>query len=143
MTTRFVLDASVPLTWFLDEAPEQAAYAQAVARFIQEANPVCVVPAIWHVEVAGVLLAAHRDQRRRFSGAKLGSALEVLEGFSLETHHFPHEPREIVGLARQYQLQTADALYFDLARAQRIPIATLDRGLRSACARFGVELLTL
>lgn len=143
MTTRFVLDASVALTWFLDEAPEQVAYAQAVARFIQEGNPVCVVPAIWHVEVAGVLLAAHRDPRRRFSGAKLGSALEVLEGFSLETHHFPHEPREIVGLARQYQLQTADALYFDLARSQRIPIATFDRGLRSACERFGVELLTL
>lgn len=61
MTTRFVLDASVALTWFLDEAPEQAAYAQAVARLIREENPVCAVPAIWHVEVAGVLLAAHRD----------------------------------------------------------------------------------
>lgn len=66
----------------------------------------------------------------------------MLEGFSLETHHFPYEPREIVGLARQYQPQAADALYFDLARSQRLPIATYDRGLRSACERFGVERLT-
>lgn len=141
MTARFVLDANVALTWFLDEAPAQVAYARAVARFIQEGNAVCVVPAIWHVEVAAVLLAAHRDTRRRFSGAKLGAALEALEGFPLETHHFPHEPRAIIGLARQYHLQTADALYFDLARSQRLPIATFDRGVRAACERFGVELL--
>ncbi|MBI3916252.1 MAG: type II toxin-antitoxin system VapC family toxin [Betaproteobacteria bacterium] len=141
MTSRFVLDANVPLTWFLDEEPEQAAYAQAVARIIQEGNPVCVVPAIWHVEVATVLLAAHRDSRRRFSSAKLGAALEVLHGFSLETHHFPHEPRQIVMLARQYHLQTADALHFDLARTQRLPIATFDRGIRDACRQFDVDLL--
>jgi len=34
-----------------------------------------------------------------------------------------------------------DAAYFELARRLRVPIASIDEGIRTACDVFGVELL--
>jgi predicted nucleic acid-binding protein len=34
-----------------------------------------------------------------------------------------------------------DAVYFELARRLRVPIASIDEGIRTACDSFGVELL--
>jgi len=38
-------------------------------------------------------------------------------------------------------LSAYDAVYLDLARRERLPLATLDEKLRAAAARAGVELL--
>jgi hypothetical protein len=55
---RFVLDANVALTWFLSEGETQTAYSLLVLEDAVEGNT-CVVPGLWHVEVAARLITAH------------------------------------------------------------------------------------
>ena len=66
-----------------------------------------------------------------------------MAGLKLEVPHRSETCAEVVRLAQTYNLQGYDAVYFDLARERGLPIATLDRGIRSASRRFGVELLEL
>ena len=45
---RFVLDASVALTWFLSEGEAQTAYSLLVLEDAVDGNT-CVVPGLWHI----------------------------------------------------------------------------------------------
>lgn len=143
MAETFVLDASVALSWFIRQTESQRRYAEAVLNLIQEADTVCVVPSIWHYETAAVLLRAHRDKAARFGKVKLERALATLDSLSLETHHQAIETADLVNMGLVYHLQGYDALYFDLAKVNRLPIATFDRGILTACKRFGVERLSV
>jgi predicted nucleic acid-binding protein len=48
--------------------------------------------------------------------------------------------RRVVELAKRYQLQGYDALYFGLAKSLSIPLATLDNGHRQAAKQHAVSL---
>jgi len=143
MAETFVLDASVTLAWFIRQTEEQRRYAETVLNLIHEADTVCVVPSVWHYETGAVLLREHRDKAARFGKAKLLKALATLNGLSIETHHQAIETEAVVNLGMAYHLQGYDALYFDLAKVNGLPIATFDRGILAACKRFGVERLAL
>lgn len=67
-------------------------------------------------------------------------ALRTFRTIPLETHKEAPAVGEIVELARRYHLQAGDAIYFDLAHASGLPIATLDGGLRTAAKAHGVKL---
>ena len=67
-------------------------------------------------------------------------ALRTFVAISLETHKQAPAVGAIVDLARRYHLQAGDAIYFDLAYASELPIATLDGGLRTAAKAHGVKL---
>ena len=43
--------------------------------------------------------------------------------------------------ARAFQLTAYEAVYLDLARREHLPLTTLDKGLRTAAEKAGVELL--
>lgn len=137
---RFVLDANVALTWFLDEEPEQVAYAASVLQLLP--SSVCVVPALWHYEVAGRLLRARRNSRVNFGAARLTAALAALDAFALETHQIALEVTRLVELAQRYYLTPYDAVYLQLAKALGLPLASFDGGMCSACKSHGVKLLT-
>jgi predicted nucleic acid-binding protein len=49
--------------------------------------------------------------------------------------------REILRLARELRLTRYDAMYIALALKERLPLATLDKGLRAAARKAGVALL--
>jgi predicted nucleic acid-binding protein len=49
--------------------------------------------------------------------------------------------RQTFATARAFHLSAYDAVYLDLARRERLPLATLDDRLRNAAARAGVEAL--
>src|SRR5215469_8479749 len=49
--------------------------------------------------------------------------------------------RESLATARALQLSAYDAVYLDLARRVKLPLATLDEQLRAAAGHAGVELL--
>ncbi|PYT79312.1 MAG: hypothetical protein DMG40_16580 [Acidobacteria bacterium] len=51
--------------------------------------------------------------------------------------------RELVALARTYQLTVYDAVYLELARRGGLPLATLDKSLRAVTSEAGVKLLEL
>lgn len=138
---RFVLDAGVALVWFLrDEDPEIVRYAAGVLETVEQRSAQAVVPWMWHHEVAAVLL--RRRRAHKLSIEAFEAALEVLGAMSIETHQQAYDVITIVERAQRYGVQVGDALYFDLASSLGLPIATVDRGLRSAARAHGVRLVT-
>ena len=73
MNTSFVVDASVGFAWFYQgqATPETDQLLNEVA-----AGATVVVPALWYLEMANVLLMAQR--RHRLTAAQRRSALEQL-----------------------------------------------------------------
>ncbi len=139
MAIELVLDASVSLAWFLKETPARAAYAAAVSAAAAD-GAVLHVPVQWGIEMGHVLL---RERRRKvLTRAKLRQALEDLESLDIRAHLELFGAREVVELAERYHLQGYDALYFDLARVLKLPLATLDHGHRQATKVHGVALFT-
>jgi predicted nucleic acid-binding protein len=133
----FIVDASVSLTWcFADEWTNEAealldrAKAEAV-----------LVPSIWPMEMANMLVMALR--RNRIEQRDLEMAIMLLERLEIEvdpeaaTRAFA----EIVALARQFRLTSYDAAYLDLALREGLPLATRDTHLASAARRAGVEVI--
>ena len=136
--TRFVLDASVSLSWFLDQPV--APYAVQVRRALL-GGARAAVPALWHLEMAngfavaerrGILSAADADAslvqiRQLLSG--------VIEG---EADFVPLQ--DAFQAARSSGLSAYDAVYLQMARRHALPLATLDSQLRAAAARAGVAM---
>lgn len=135
---RFVLDASVTLSWFVDRPASP--YAERVKQqLIQGAR--AVVPTLWHSEVANGFAVAER--RRVLTSSDVNDSLNSLEGLlaqAIETSPGLTTMREALTLARRFQLSAYDALYLDTARLQNLSLATLDAALSEAAARAGVEL---
>ncbi len=129
MAIELVLDASVSLAWFLKENPERAAYAAAVSAAAAD-GAILHVPVQWGIEMGHVLLREHR--RKVLNRVKLEQAFEDLDSFDIRVHLELFTARRVVELARRYHLQGYDALYFDLARTLRLPLATLDHDHRQA-----------
>jgi predicted nucleic acid-binding protein len=67
--------------------------------------------------------------------------LEVLLGMVIESDSALASVRQALTTARTFRLSAYDAVYLDLARRERLPLATLDEPLRAATARAGVTLL--
>lgn len=137
---RFVLDANVALTWFLSEGEAQTAYSLLVLEDAVDANT-CVVPGLWHIEVAGRLMRARRNRSEGFGPARMGNALRLLDALDLETHQFALAVTDVAQLAASYHLSAHDAVYFHLAKSLDLPIASFDGGIRTACRSHGVRLL--
>jgi predicted nucleic acid-binding protein len=137
-----VLDASVALAWFIDRDPERKSYAYNVVMAFARGEIEFHVPDLFFTEVANGLLKAHRNKERRFTRDMLNEAVEYLDKSVNDIHALGMDVLQSVERAVQYNLQAYDTVYFDLARTMEYPIATLDKGIRSACERFNVELFT-
>jgi predicted nucleic acid-binding protein len=136
--TRFALDASVTLSWILDNPVPP--YANRVRQDLLSGAR-AVVPPLWHAEVANVLAISER--RRIFSAVDVDSALQFLDQIAqqgIETEDSITLLRTAFTTARNYALSTYDGIYLDLATRLSLPLATLDRALRSAATKAGVQL---
>lgn len=134
----FVLDASTSLALYLPNTPEQEAYATKVFTLIAT-GAVPAIPHIWSIEVASVLIKAKRSGA--ISRTTLDRAMGFLDGFSAEIHHIDMRISYLVEIAHRYTLSGYDAVYFDMAKKMDIPLASLDKGHRSACKAHGVKLI--
>ncbi len=135
---RVVLDASVALSWFLDNPVPD--YAIAVRGAIVNGTR-AVVPSLWHLEIANTLVVAER--RRMLVRDALVRSLKDIEqivGESIDTRNDLVSIRQAVTTARTYDLTAYDAVYLDMARHEALPLATLDHVLRAAAGRAGVDL---
>ena len=136
---RFVLDASVALRWFLDHPVP--VYANRVKQFLLKGSR-AVVPALWHLEMSNALVLSER--RSILTGADVDQATIDLEQFVaqvVDTDSSIISVRQSMATARAFQLHAYDAAYLDLARRERLRLATLDDQLRAAATRAGVELV--
>jgi predicted nucleic acid-binding protein len=135
---RLVLDASVALSWFLENPVPD--YSSAV-RAALVSGIRAVVPALWHLEVANTLVVAER--RLMLAADVLVRSLNDIEQITMESIDTVNDlvsVRQAITTARTYDVSSYDAVYLDTARHEGLPLATLDRSLRTAAGRAGVEL---
>ena len=95
---------------------------------------------LWPLEALGGLLAAER--RRRVTPAKgieLTALLRELP-IVLDAHTAEQAWEAAAAPAKRHRLTVYDAAYLELAQ-RRLPLATLDRDLRTAAAAVGVDIL--
>ena len=134
-----VLDSSVALSWcFEDElTPATRAVLEQVTR------EGAAAPSLWPLEVLNVLAAAER--RQRLTAAQRHTMAERLRELpvKLDTQTASQAWSGTLRLADRHGLTLYDASYLELADRLRLPLATLDRELRTAATTQGVALLGL
>lgn len=133
---RFVLDCSVSAAWCLkDEASDEA---RRYLGLLSEGE--AVVPALWTVEMTNVLV--HAERRKRMTGEDAALALDLLDQLPIViVEAGTNVMRRVRAVAFRHGLTAYDASYLDLAIERRIPLASLDRGLRAAAKAARVSLL--
>ena len=138
--SRFVVDASVVLTWCFPG--ENAAMAQHVAGMFKRGGT-AVAPSFWPHEVLNALLVG--EKRKRISKELVRSFLDDVARLPIALEQFPAGVvfDRIQQLSREHGLTAYDAAYLDLALESGIPIATLDEDLVRACKRARAKLVQL
>lgn len=137
--TAFVLDNSVAMRWLLasNKVSDQR-YAESVLRSL--ANAEAVVPNLWHLEAANVLLSAANRKELEIS---------AVERFTVQLENLPITvdtltANQVFGhsmsLAKAYRLSSYDAAYLELALREGLPLATLDKDLLKAARRSDIEI---
>ena len=93
------------------------------------------------MEVSNGLLMA--EKRKRIQSADTSRALALLESLPIDVdgQTAQRATGETLNLARAYGLTVYDAAYMELAIREAVPLATLDRGLQTACELAGVARL--
>lgn len=137
--SRFVIDASVVLTWCFPD--ENAALAQHVAERFKRGDT-GLAPSFWPHEVLNALLSG--EKRKRITGTLAQSFLDDLVVLPIALEQLSREVvfDRIQSLSRKYGLTAYDAAYLDLAMENGLPLATLDEDLTRASCRAGVELVS-
>jgi predicted nucleic acid-binding protein len=137
---RFVLDASIALAWFLDRPTAQ--YADHVRQLLLRGSR-AVVPALWQLEIAnGFITAERRGLLTSFNTTEALQSLDVVIAQAIEIIQEPASMRRVLHAAREFRLTAYDAVYLEMALRQQLPLATLDRELRTAASKAGVEIVS-
>lgn len=131
----FVIDASVAMAWcFEDEVTDDT---EAVLDRLRSEQ--AIVPAIWPLEVANVLLVAER--RGRISEAQINRFIRLLGQLPIKLDDAGSDLAGVVATGRVHGLSSYDASYLLLAERAGLPLATLDARLGGAATQAGVPLL--
>jgi len=130
----FVLDTSVTLGALFKD--EQDAYSLAVLGTLEDA--VAVVPPLWHLELGNILGRALKA--RRMTAPDLVQAWERLSALAIQVVATPDDARHWAERSLEWDLSAYDCCYLELARQQRLPLATKDAQLAAAAKRIGVSL---
>jgi predicted nucleic acid-binding protein len=130
----FVLDCSMTMSWcFEDESND---YTDSILESLKNAK--AIVPSIWSLEVANVLLLSKKHKRiTDIECSSFMDALSVLPIFidSSTTNRAMHS---IFILANQVELTIYDATYLELAIREKIPLLTLDKQLLKAAKKLHI-----
>lgn len=130
----FVLDCSMTMAWcFEDEGNE---YTDAVLDSLKDA--IAIVPTIWSLEVANVLLLSKRKKRiTEIQAASFIDALSTLP-IAIDQTTTARSMHSIFTLATQLDLTIYDAAYIELAIREKIPLLTLDKELIKAAKKLHI-----
>ena len=140
--TDFVLDNSVAMRWHLPTAkPLDQHYAERVLSTLAEVDT--LVPSLWHLEAANVLLGA--EKREQTGLGEIEIFLTQLDSLPIHVDGLTAQQcfSRTISIARAYGLSSYDAAYLELAIRSGLPIATLDKDLRKAAteAKVGIYLV--
>lgn len=134
----FVLDASFALTWCFQDEVTAITDAQLDALIN---GAIAIAPPIWPLEVANAIRTAER--RGRLRSQQTDEFMDLVCGLPIEIAQISstHTFRSVFRLAQEQGLTVYDASYLYLAAEMNLPLATLDRLLRSSAVRIGVRLV--
>jgi predicted nucleic acid-binding protein len=131
-----VIDTSVTIAWCIKD--EADPYADSVARGLAQMR--AFVPSIWPLEVSNALLMAERRKRSTESETAQWTRFLSALPLTIDSPPLSHVFAAILSLGRTHGLTAYDAAYLELAMRRGLPMATLDRDLKSAASKLGVEL---
>jgi predicted nucleic acid-binding protein len=134
-----VLDSSATLARVFPDERTMAIFAV----FEIVADHGARVPSLWRIEVANSLNVGIR--RGRIAKDARNQILRDLSFLPIQTDGETERYTwgRIIELADSHRLTLYDATYLELALRLSLPLATLDRELRTAAAAEGVDLLGL
>ena len=137
MSDKFVVDASVVMTWCFED--EKSRYADRVLDHLTSA--IAIVPPVWSLEVTNVLLVAERKGRlSRADSVRFMTLLQtlpiVIEEQSRDAVFGP-----VFAFAADNGLTSYDASYLQIAMREGVAIATLDKAMRRAAGKMDVPVL--
>jgi predicted nucleic acid-binding protein len=130
----FVVDASVASCWAFDDE----AHPVATRTLDRMRKDEALVPALWWFEIRNVLIV--NERRKRIARAGVSAFLRNLSRLSIVIDRAPDEA-PLLELARQHRLSVYDAAYLELAKRERIALATLDGELAEAARAEKVALV--
>ena len=139
---RFVLDSSVVMRWLLnDGSDERLAYAAKVLDLLTQETGEALVPGVWSLEVANVLVKA--QGKGLVSEARASAFVGLLAEMSItvDTSTAARALGDTLQLARRFKLSSYRAAYLELALREGLPLATLDADLQSAMTQVGGTLV--
>ena len=130
----FVLDASIPACWALQDEEDP----RADSAFDRIRRDEAVVPSLWWFEIRNILVV--NERRKRITESDSGILLRDLAGLRVRVDREPQESI-VLRLARTHGLSVYDASYLELALREAIPLATLDGRLITAARAEGSGLI--
>lgn len=135
----FVLDTSITMSWCFED--EATPFTDSLLDRLEKET--AKVPSLWTLEVMNVLLIAQRKKRlSHLAATQFKNALNalpiVIDEFT--THHVTGVTYE---LAKETSLTIYDATYLELAKREKLPLATLDRALAKAAKAHKISVLPL
>lgn len=131
-----VLDASAAIAWLYGEG--DAAELNRLYEAVRDQG--AIVPQVWRVEIANVLLVGCR--KRKLSKSMMEEYLADLALLRIEVDGETQRQAwgGVVKLAQAHGLTSYDACYLELAVRLRVPLATLDTQLVQAALDAGAHL---
>lgn len=136
--TEFVLDCSAALPWVF--ANEITPATEALLDDLVNGGRAWV-PALWHLELANVMLGAQRRGKIDKAGVeKYMATLKTLD-IEVDDETMSVAWSKTLALGESYGLTAYDAAYLELALRKGLPLASLDVPLRQACTKAGGQLL--
>lgn len=137
-----VVDASVAARWLSkDGSPGDIAYSNRILERLTLPNERAHAPCHWSLEIANVATRGERMGYIKWSMVEY--FLQLIEDidFQIDLEASTRALTELTDLARHFRLTPYDAAYLELAKRLECPLATLDKDLRRAAERAGVEVV--
>lgn len=138
MNGEFVLNCSVTMAWFFEGEATPATDA-----LLDQLNKggQAIVAQHWPLEVGNTLLMGER--RKRTSAADSAHFIGILTSLAIETDKETGALANsaTLALARSHGLTLYDGAYLEIAIRRNLPLATLDKQLRAAAKKLGIQCL--
>jgi predicted nucleic acid-binding protein len=139
---KMVLDASVALSWLLEDAGAGQEYAGAVFGALAPEGAEARVPATWGLEIANVIAQCEARGELRIERSQAFLAAVTAAPIVCDLETYANTLTDTLDLSRKYRLSAYDASYLELALRVQLPLATLDAALQRAATQAGAKLFT-
>ncbi len=138
----FVLDASVALRWLMKDGTESdLTYANFVLDQFLDPDIQVHVPSHWPLEITNVMLRSERLALIDDAASEKFLEMIITAPLTIDLQTAEQALDTTLYLARNYRLTPYDAAYLELAQRLECPLATLDKDLRRAAEKAGLEVL--